>query len=117
MQGAVKVRAVAGLNLASGALFVLVPLLVEFVSGEFFLLVPVAFLVLPALGICLFLGGIVFFVLTEAAEQSLSGTIPWAMDVAPPLGLVVAGLGLLHVGRAAWRLDAVPEARTAPPSA
>lgn len=188
MHDAVKMRVAAGLTLASGVLFVVVPLLVEFVAGDFFLLMPLAFVLLlaampglrrvqqyrddkhgqwglrltllgvvgllvattlgevvaevgpaaeaaviviaalcglaivaglvlfgfgmlkagllPAVGIWLFLGGVVFAMGTEIAEQFLSGTVPWVMDVAPPLGFVIAGLGLLSVGRAAWSREA-----------
>lgn len=70
--------------------------------------------VLPAVGISLFLGGVVFAMGTEVAEQSVFETVPWLMDVAPPLGFIVAGLGILYVGRAAWLLDGAPEATAAP---
>lgn len=196
MDAGQKVRGAAGLTLTSGGLFVVVPLLVEFVAGDFFLLMPLALVlllaamprlrkvqhyrdgnhgrwglgltvlgvvglvvtmtlgeivaetgpaaeaavigiaglcavtavaglalfgrgmleagILPAVGIWFFLGGIVFAIGTEIAEQSLSGTVPWMMDVAPPLGFIAAGCGLLYVGGAAWSLDAGAEAPVSP---
>jgi hypothetical protein len=184
-------RATAFLTLAAGSLFVLVPLLVEFVSGDAFVLMGVAgllvllalpglrrlqhgadgragrmgfrfivggLLVLAALifsgdpldavlsgtaqewvegvfavlgvvsvlalfvgvlsfavgmtlarvfprpAIWVFLGGMAPALLTEAFEQSLTGTVPTAADVLPVLGFIVAGLGLLMLGRVALRL-------------
>jgi len=184
-------RATAYLTLAAGTLFVLVPLLVEFVSGDAFVLMGVAgvlvLLALPGLrrlqhgadgragrvglrlivgglivlaalifsgdpldavlagaaqewvegifavlgvasvlalfvgvlsfsvgmtlagvfprpAIWVFLGGMALALLTEAFEQSLTGTVPTAADVLPVVGFMVAGGGLLMLGRAALRL-------------
>ena len=184
-------RATAWLTLAAGSLFVIVPLLVEFVSGDAFVLMGVAgllvLLALPGLrrmqrgadgragrmglrlivggtivlvvliftgdpldaalsgtaqevvegvfavlgvasvlalfagvlsfsigmtvarvfprpAIWVFLGGMALALLTEAFEQSLSGTVPTVADVLPVLGFMVAGGGLLLLGRAALRL-------------
>jgi len=186
-------RATAFLTLAAGSLFVLVPLLVEFVSGDAFVLMGVAgllvLLALPGLrrlqhggdgragrvglrlivgglivlavlifsgdpldavlsgaaqewaegifavlgvvsvlalfvgvlsfsvgmtlarvfprpAIWVFLGGMALALLTEAFEQSLSGTVPTVADVLPVVGFMVAGGGLLMLGRAALRLAA-----------
>jgi hypothetical protein len=185
-------RSTANLTLGAGGLFVLVPLLVEFVSGDAFLLMAVAgVLVLAALpglrrlqhgtdgrpgawglrltigGLCslavlilsgdvidaavsgnaqavaellfvvvggaatlavllgivlfsvgmtrakvfpiaaiwVFLGGMTVGLVSELFEQSLQGPVPWLADTLPPLGFVVAGLGLLALGRAARDLD------------
>ena len=57
--------------------------------------------VYPRPAIWVFLGGIVLGLVSEMAEQSLRGPVPWLADVLPPLGFVVAGLGLLALGRAA----------------
>lgn len=200
MQRAVSARTVAGLTMASGALFVVVPLLVAFVAGDFFLVLPLAFLlllaampghrrlqkrrdgkpgrwgltltvggvvgvvaaatvgevvaanaapavervviavgalsgvalltglilfgmgmlkagVLPSVGIWVFLGGVVVALVTEIAEQSLSGPVPRVMDVAPPLGFIVAGLGLVYLGRAISKMDdGVVPVDAAPPA-
>jgi len=186
-------RATAWLTLAAGSLFVIVPLLVEFVSGDAFVLMGVAgllvLLALPGLrrmqrgadgragrmglrlivggtivlvvliftgdpldaalsgtaqevvegvfavlgvasvlalftgvlsfsigmtlarvfprpAIWVFLGGMALALLTEAFEQSLSGTVPTVADVLPVLGFMVAGGGLLMLGRSALRLAA-----------
>lgn len=61
--------------------------------------------VFPKPAIWIFLGGMVVFLGTEAFEQSLSGTVPWLADVLPPLGFMVAGAGLVMLGRAALRLN------------
>jgi len=184
-------RATAVLTLAAGSLFVLVPLLVEFVSGDAFVLMGVAGLlvlaalpglrrmqggadgragrmglrlivgglvllvgliftgdpldaalsgtvqewaegvfavlgvasvlalffgvlsfsfgmtvagVFPRSAIWVFLGGMTVALLTEAFEQSLNGTVPTIADVLPVVGFMVAGGGLLMLGRAALRL-------------
>ncbi len=184
-------RTTAWLTLAAGALFVVVPLLVEFVSGDAFVLMGVAgllvLLALPGLrrlqrgadgragktglrlivggllvlvalifsgdpldaalsgtaqelvegvftvlgvgsvlalfagvlsfsigmtlarvfprpAIWVFLGGMTLALLTEAFEQSLSGTVPRVADVLPVVGFMIAGGGLLMLGRACLRL-------------
>ena len=62
--------------------------------------------VFPRPAIWVFLGGMALALLTEAFEQSLSGTVPTVADVLPGVGFMVAGLGLLMLGRAALRLAA-----------
>jgi len=57
--------------------------------------------VLAPLGIWTFLGGMTFGLGSESFEQSLDGTVPWLADVLPPLGFVVAGAGLVLLGRSA----------------
>jgi len=57
--------------------------------------------VFPAAAIWVFLGGIVVAFVSEAFEQSLRGPVPWLADTLPPLGFVVAGLGLLAIGHSA----------------
>ena len=42
--------------------------------------------------------------LSEAFEQLLSGTVPTVVDVLPVVGFMIAGGGLLMLGRAALRL-------------
>ena len=44
--------------------------------------------------------------LTETFEQSLSGTVPTVADVLPVVGFMIAGGGLLMLGRSALRLAA-----------
>lgn len=57
--------------------------------------------VLPPAAIWVFLGGMVVALVSELVEQGLRGPVPWLADTLPPLGFVVAGLGLLAIGRAA----------------
>jgi hypothetical protein len=57
--------------------------------------------VFPAAAIWVFLGGIVLAFVSEAFEQSLRGPVPWLADTLPPLGFIVAGLGLLAIGYSA----------------
>lgn len=57
--------------------------------------------VFPAAAIWVFLGGMVLAFVSEAFEQSLRGPVPWLADTLPPLGFVVAGLGLLAIGYSA----------------
>ncbi|MDQ4051639.1 MAG: hypothetical protein M3237_02930 [Actinomycetota bacterium] len=57
--------------------------------------------VFPPAAIWVFLGGMVIGLVSELFEQSLHGPVPWLADTLPPLGFVVAGLGLLAIGRAA----------------
>jgi hypothetical protein len=66
--------------------------------------------VFPPAAIWVFLGGMVLALVSELLEQSLQGPVPWLADTLPPLGFVVAGFGLLTIGRAA--LDVAPERRT-----
>lgn len=54
--------------------------------------------VFPAAAIWVFLGGMVVAFVSETFEQSLRGPVPWLADTLPPLGFVVAGLGLLAIG-------------------
>ncbi|MGA8986973.1 hypothetical protein [Aeromicrobium sp.] len=60
--------------------------------------------VFPARAVWLFLGGTVVALLTESFEQSLRGPVPTLADVLPPASFIVAGIGLLLLGRAAARL-------------
>lgn len=60
--------------------------------------------VLPAPAIWVFLGGMVLGLVSESFEQSLRGPVPFLADLLPPLGFVVAGIGLLMLGRAALLL-------------
>lgn len=60
--------------------------------------------VFPRPAIWVFLGGMSVALLAEAFEQSLSGTVPVVADVLPVVGFMVAGGGLLLLGRATLRL-------------
>ncbi len=42
---------------------------------------------------------------SESFEQSLDGTVPWLADVLPPLGFVLAGVGLVLLGRSARTVE------------
>lgn len=57
--------------------------------------------VLPPAAIWVFLGGMIVALVSELFEQSLQGPVPWLADTLPPLGFVIAGIGLLAIGRAA----------------
>lgn len=57
--------------------------------------------VFPAAAIWVFLGGLVVAFVSEGFEQTLRGPVPWLADMLPPLGFVVAGLGLLAIGASA----------------
>lgn len=57
--------------------------------------------VFPPAAIWVFLGGMVVALVSELFEQNLQGPVPWLADTLPPLGFVVAGIGLLAIGRAA----------------
>jgi len=57
--------------------------------------------VFPPAAIWVFLGGMVVALVSELFEQNLHGPVPWLADTLPPLGFVVAGIGLLVIGRAA----------------
>lgn len=57
--------------------------------------------VFPPAAIWVFLGGMVVALVSELFEQSIQGPVPWLADTLPPLGFVVAGIGLLAIGRAA----------------
>jgi hypothetical protein len=58
--------------------------------------------VFPPAAIWIFLGGMVVGLVSELFEQSLQGPVPWLADTLPPLGFLVAGLGLLAIGRTAF---------------
>ncbi len=60
--------------------------------------------VFPRPAIWVFLGGMAVALLAEAFEQSLSGGVPVVADVLPVVGFMVAGGGLLLLGRAALQL-------------
>jgi hypothetical protein len=61
--------------------------------------------VFPPAAIWVFLGGMIVALVSELFEQSLEGPVPWLADTLPPLGFVVAGLGLVAIGNAARNLD------------
>lgn len=61
--------------------------------------------VLAAGGIWVFLAGMTAGLVSESFEQSLRGQVPWLADVLPPAGFMVAGAGLLLLGRSARRLE------------
>ena len=60
--------------------------------------------VFPRAAIWVFLAGMALALLTEMFEQSLSGGVPTVADVLPVVGFMVAGAGLLVLGRSAMRL-------------
>jgi hypothetical protein len=57
--------------------------------------------VFPTSAVWIFLGGTVVALLTESFEQSLSGPVPILVDLLPPASFIVAGVGLLLLGRTA----------------
>jgi hypothetical protein len=57
--------------------------------------------VFPPSAIWVFLGGMVWALVSELFEQNLQGPVPWLADTLPPLAFAVAGTGLLAIGRAA----------------
>ena len=57
--------------------------------------------VFPPAAIWIFLGGMVVAFVSESFEQSLRGPVPWLADTLPPLGFMVAGIGLLAIGHSA----------------
>ncbi len=57
--------------------------------------------VFPSAAIWVFLGAMVMALVSESFEQSLRGSVPWLADALPPLGFMVAGVGLLAIGRSA----------------
>ncbi len=61
--------------------------------------------VLDASGIWAFLGGMTLGLASESFEQSLDGSVPWLADLMPPLGFVVAGVGLVLLGTSARRVE------------
>lgn len=61
--------------------------------------------VLSSVGIWVFLAGVAGAFVSEAFEQSLRGPVPWLADVLPPAGFMVAGLGLVLMGRSARRVE------------
>jgi hypothetical protein len=64
--------------------------------------------VFPPAAIWVFLGGMMLGLVSELFEQSLQGSVPWLADTLPPLGFVIAGFGLLAIGRAAVALTRNP---------
>ncbi len=109
-----------GMAGVAGSLLIITPLLVEFVVGEFILLLPIALLLaiaagigilrfrkragdaveFPKLGVWLFVGGLTAAIASEVFEQSLQGPIPTIADVLPPTLFIVSGVGLLMLARA-----------------
>ena len=61
--------------------------------------------ILAPAGIWVFLGGMTLGLVSESFEQSLDGTVPWLADVLPPLGFVLAGVGLVLLGRSARTVE------------
>lgn len=57
-------------------------------------------------GIWLFLAGMVGALMAESFEQSLDGPVPWLADLLPPLGFVLAGVGLLLLAQSAAQVQA-----------
>lgn len=57
--------------------------------------------IFPPAAIWVFLGGMIVALVSELFEQSLHGPVPWLADTLPPLGFIIAGVGLLAIGRAA----------------
>lgn len=99
----------------AGALLAVVPILVEFVMGDFILLLPIALLlgVVAPFGLGarrrrafpVFVAALVVAIVSEILEQSLfPDSVPWLADVVPPAAFIVAGLALL-----ATAIDAASE--------
>lgn len=103
------VRICAGV---AGVLLVLTPPLVEFVAGDFFLLMPLALLLalialvalirrrsalspLGRIGLKVAVCALVVAIASEVFEQSLTGPVPRLADVVPPLAFFLTGVGLL----------------------
>ena len=103
------VRICAGV---AGVLLVITPPLVEFVAGDFFLLLPLALLLalialvalirqrsalspLGRIGLTVAASALVVAIASETYEQSLTGPVPTLADVVPPLAFVLTGVGLL----------------------
>lgn len=61
--------------------------------------------VFPRSAIWIFLGGMLVATISESFEQTLRGPVPFLADFLPPLGFVVAGVGLLMVGTMALKLQ------------
>lgn len=64
--------------------------------------------VFPPQAIWIVLGGMVLAIVSESFEQALRGPVPLLADVLPPLGFIVAGIGLLMIGMSALRLQQAP---------
>lgn len=73
--------------------------------------------ILDPRGIWLFLGGMVLGLVSESFEQSLRGPVPWLADVLPPLGFIVAGVGLVVLGLSAREVEARSRTPIAAPAA
>lgn len=103
------VRVCAGL---AGVLLVVTPPLVEFVAGDFFLLLPLALLLalialvalirrrsalnpLGQIGLKVAVSALVVAIASEVFEQSLTGPVPTLADLVPPLAFFLTGVGLL----------------------
>jgi hypothetical protein len=99
---------------AGGGLLAVVPVLVELVMGDFFLLLPVGLLLslVAPFGLAVrrrrafpaFVGALVIALASEVLEQAVfPATVPWLADVVPPVAFVVTGIALLAVARDASR--------------
>ena len=97
-----------------GGLLAVVPLLVELVMGDFFLLLPMGLLlsVVAPFGLRVrrrrafpfFVVALVIALASEVLEQAVfPGTVPWLADVVPPVAFVSAGIALLAVAHDAAR--------------
>jgi hypothetical protein len=118
------------LAVIAGSIFVVSPLLVELVHGEFFLLVPIALLLaviaLPGLwrarhvsrlklvAVCASVVALVVAFATETYEQSLPQPIPTWVDILAPAAIVATGVCLVAAG---WQRPATAEPQDAVPSA
>jgi hypothetical protein len=90
----------------AGGLLAVVPLLVEFVVGDFIVLMPIALLlsVIAPFGLRirrrrafpLFVVALVVALVSETVEQVIfPDSVPWLADVVPPAAFVLTGLALL----------------------
>jgi hypothetical protein len=61
--------------------------------------------VLAPSGIWVFLAGMTLGLVSESFEQSLRGPVPWLADALPPIGFMIAGVGLVLLGRSARAVE------------